>query len=193
MRNILYWSFLILIAILLAYATPFGLYHLVFLGGGLIIFGVYFAFLSRRRRISGAWEHDRYRVSVFGVLLVWVVVYWTTIGVFSNVKERREFQARYEPYVHQGNPEGYVFYYLDYPGSYERIDSPELNKLIEEKRPERVRMVIEIVRDFGRLRAYTVRSVESITVEKAWTPGNPPWEALRTKQKDGAVNSQPGN
>jgi hypothetical protein len=56
-----------------------------------------------------------------------------------------------------------------------------LNKLLEEKRPERVRMKLELVRDFGRLRAYTVRSVESIPVDKEWTPGNPPWEALRRK------------
>jgi hypothetical protein len=179
MRNILYWSFLILISILLAYATPFGLYHLVFLGGALVIFVGYFGFLSIRRKASGVWEHDRYRVSIFGVLLVWVVVYWTTIGLFSNAKELREFRARYEPYVQQGTPEGYVFYYVDYPGAYERIDSPELNKLIQEKRPEQVRMVLEIVRDFGRLRAYTVRSVESISVDKAWTEGNPPWQALR--------------
>ena len=51
--------------------------------------------------------------------------------------------------------------------------------LLMEKHPEHVRMVVEIVKDFGRLRAYTVRSVESIPVDQAWSPGNPPWEALR--------------
>lgn len=181
MRSILYWSFLILISILLAYVTPFGLYHLVFLAGGLILVVSYLAFLSRRRRASATWEHSRYRMPFFGAVLVWIVVYWTTIGLFSNAKEFREFRARYEPYVQQGKPEGYTFYYLDYAGCYERIDSPELNKLIEEKRPEQVRMVLEIVRDFGRLRAYTVRSVESIAVDKAWVPGNPPWAALRER------------
>ena len=183
MRNILYWSFLILIAIALAYETPFGLYHLVFLAGGLIIFAGYYAYLSRRRRASGVWEHDRNRGTVFGVLLVWVVVYWTTIGLFSNAKELREFRARYEPYLHEGKPEGYVFYYLDHEGCYERINSPELNALIAEKRPEQVRMVLEIVKDFGRLRAYTVRSVESIAVDKAWVAGagKPPWDALRAE------------
>jgi hypothetical protein len=95
------------------------------------------------------------------------------------VKEQREFLARYEPYFHQGIAEGFTFYYLDHPGAYERIDSAELNKLLIEKHPERVRMVLEIVKDFGRLRAYTVRSVESIPVDQAWSPGNPPWEALR--------------
>ena len=179
MRNILYWSFLVLLAILLAYATPFGLYHFVFLGGGLILFVGYTVFLKRRERVSGIWEHDRYRISFFGTLIVWVVVYWTTIGLFSNQKELREFRARYEPYVDQGNAQGYLFYYLDYEGSYERINSPELNRLIEQKRPPQVRMVLEIVKDFGRLRAYTVRSVERIPVDKEWTAGSPPWAALR--------------
>jgi hypothetical protein len=165
MRNILYWSFLILLAIFLAYISPFGLYHLIFLAGGVIV-----VFLSRR-----------IRVSFLGSVFVYVAVYWTTIGVFSNVKERREFFARYEPYVHAGKPEGYTFYYLDYPGFYERVDSADLNKLLEDKRPSQVRMVLEIVRDFGKLRAYSVRSVEGIPVDQNWSGGNPPWDVLRQK------------
>ena len=57
----------------------------------------------------------------------------------------------------------------------------ELNKLLVEKKPEKVRMVLETVKDFGRLRAYTVRSVESIPVDKEWTSGSPPWEELRKR------------
>jgi predicted membrane channel-forming protein YqfA (hemolysin III family) len=170
MRNILYWSFLILAAILLAYGVPFGLYHLAFIAGAAVVVGLYFLMFAPPRPRWGA-------ASVF----LYVAVFWTTIGVFSNVKERREFLARYEPYVHDGAVKGFTFYYVDYPGTYERIDSAALNKLLDEKRPERVRMVVEIVRDFGRLRAYTVRSVESIPVDQEWTSGKPPWDALRKR------------
>jgi hypothetical protein len=170
MRNTLYWSFLVLGGILLAYISPFGLYHLMFLAGAGALALAYFSLFPKNQRRFGA-----------ASVLLYVAVYWTTIGLFSNVKEQREFLAQYEPYVHDGVPEGYTFHYVDYPGTYERIDSKELNKLLEEKRPERVRMKLELVRDFGRLRAYTVRSVESIPVDKEWTPGNPPWEALRRK------------
>ena len=171
MRNILYWSFLTLVAILLAYLSPFGLYHLIFFGGAGIVVLAYRMIYAPPRPKWGA-------ASVF----LYVAVYWTTIGLFSNVKERREFVARYEPYIADGTAKGFTFYYVDYPGMYERIDSERLNTLLEEKRPERVRMVIEIVRDFGRLRAYTVRSVESIPVDQEWTPGSPPWDALRKRK-----------
>ena len=179
MRSILYWTFLILVAIVLAYLSPFNLAPLTFLAGAFVLLGGYFSFLSYRRRQSGVWEHSTHQIRFIGSVLLYVMVYWTTVGLFTNVREQREFRARYEPYIQGGNQHGYTFYYLDYAGSYERIDSPELNKLIAEQKPERVRMVLEVVRDFGKLRAYTVRSVESISVDKAWTGGSPPWAALR--------------
>jgi hypothetical protein len=171
MRNILYWSFLILLAILLAYASPFGLYHVLFLAGAGVAFLLW--------RFTRA-HHSK--VQLLGTMFVYVAVYWTTIGLFSNVKVQREFLARYEPYLHQGSAEGFTFQYVDYPQSYERIDSPELNKLLAEKHPQQVRMIVETVWDFGRLRAYTVRSVEGIPVDQEWTSGNPPWEALRQRK-----------
>ena len=179
MRSILYWSFLILATLFLAYISPFNFSPVIFLFGAVLIAVGYFLFLSTRRRQSGVWEHSIYQIRFVGSILVYVMVYWTTVGLFSNVKEQREFLARYEPYIQGGSQHGYTFFYLDYAGSYERIDSPELNKLIGEKNPERVRMVLEVVKDFGRLRGYTVRSVESIPVDKAWTDGSPPWNALR--------------
>jgi hypothetical protein len=179
MRSIFYWSGLILAAILLAYVTPFNLVPLAFLGVSALFAATYLLFLVYRRQRSGVWEHGRYQTRFFGGVIVLVMVFWTTVGLFSNVKEQREYLARYEPYVEGGSQHGYTFYYLDHEGHYERIDSPELNRLIAERNPGRVRMVLEIVRDFGRLRGYTVRSVESIRVDESWTPGNPPWEALR--------------
>jgi hypothetical protein len=179
MRSISYWSFLILTAIVLAYFSPFTLSPIIFLGGALLMVAGYFVFRSFRRRRSGKWERQTHQIRFVGSLLLYVMVYWTTVGLGSNVKVKREFLARYEPYVQDGIQKGYTFFYLDYSGSYERIDSPELNTLIREKNPERVRIVLEVVKDFGRLRAYTVRSVESVPVDKAWTDGNPPWEALR--------------
>jgi hypothetical protein len=173
MRNILYWSFLILLAILLAYGSPFGLYHLIFIAGGVVVFLV-----ARHPR----WGHSR--TQLLGSVLVYVAVYWTTVGLFSNVKEQREFLARYEPYLPEGNPQGYTLHYLDYPGFYEHVDSPDLNKLLADKQPTQVRMVVETVRDFGRLRAYTVRSVEGIPVDQTWTGGNPPWAALRERPRE---------
>ena len=179
MRSILYWSFLILGSVLLAYLSPFSLSPFIFLAGAFAFGAAYFAFLSYRHGRSGVWEHKAHQSGFVGKFLVYVMVFWTTNGMFTNVKEQKEFQARYEPYMEGGSQHGYTFYYLDYEGSYERIDSPELNALISQKNPGRVRMVLEIVKDFGRLRAYTVRSVESIPVDKAWTDGSPPWTALR--------------
>jgi len=177
----MYWSFLILGSILLAYASPFSFAPLIFLAGAFAFGAAYFAVLVYRRGRSGVWEHKTYQSRFVSSFLLYVVLFWTTNGLFTNVKEQREFQARYEPYLEGGSQHGYTFYYLDYEGSYERIDSPELNALIAEQNPGRVRMVLEIVKDFGRLRAYTVRTVESIPVDKAWTAGNPPWDALRKR------------
>ena len=179
MRSIFYWSFLILVSLILAYASPFNISPLVFLAGAIVLTVGYFCVLSYRRRHSGVWEHNQHQIKFIGSMLLYVMIFWTTVGLFANVREQREFLARYEPFVQDGRQSGYTFYYLDHAGSYERIDSPELNKFIAEKSPERVRMVLEIVKDFGKLRAYTVRSVESIAVDKAWTDGNPPWAALR--------------
>jgi len=179
MRSILYWSFLLLVSLILAYVSPFSLAPLVFVAGAIVLTVGYFSFLSYRRQRSGDWEHSRYQVKFVGSVLLYVMVFWTTVGLFINVREQREFLARYEPFVQDGSQHGFTFYYLDYEGSYERIDSPELNRFLAEKSPERVRMVLETVRDFGKLRAYTVLSVESIAVDKTWTDGNPPWAALR--------------
>ena len=181
MRSIFYWSFLILVAILLAYISPFSLVPLVFLAGSAVLGFGYLLFLSHRRRRSGAWEHSQFQSRFFGSLIVFVMTYWTTVGLFTNVKEQREFLARYEPYVQNGSQRGYTFYYQDYAGYYERIDSPQLNRFLSEHNPDRVRMVLEIVRDFGKLRAYSVRSVESIAVDKDWIDGSPPWAALRAR------------
>jgi hypothetical protein len=181
MRSILYWSFLVLAAILLAYISPFNLVPLVFMLAFALLGIGYLLFLNYRRRRSGMWEHGRYQVRFVGSVIVFLMIFWTTVGLFTNVKEHREFLARYEPYIQDGNQRGYTFYYLDYAGYYERIDSPELNRFIAERNPDRVRLVLETVRDFGRLRAYTVRSVETIPVDKFWTDGNPPWGALRKR------------
>ena len=181
MQSILYWSVLIIGAIALAYISPFNVAPILFLAGG-VFFGLwYYVFLVIRRRRSSVTDIVGNQTRFVGTVLVYVMAFWTTTGLFSNVKEQREFLARYEPYVEDGRQQGYTFFYLDYAGSYERIDSVELNKLISEKSPDRVRMVLEVVKDFGRLRGYTVRSVESIPVDKAWIGGSPPWEALRQR------------
>ena len=179
MGSILYWSFLILTAILLAYLSPFNIAPIIFLAGAILFTGGYIllSFLFHSR--SGPAQQGQRPIRFIGSVLVYVMVFWTATGLFSNAKELRKFTARYEPHVEAGVQRGYTFYYLDYPGSYERIDSPELNKLIRETSPQQVQIVLEVVKDFGKLRAYTVRSVESIPVDKEWTGGNPPWEALR--------------
>lgn len=177
MRSILYWSFLILTAVLLAYLSPFNLAPLIFLGGAILLVAAYFLFLRVRGGHPGLWQQHQSRF--VGSILVYVMIFWTTVGLFSNVKQQKQFWASYEPYIQGGVQHGYTFFYVDHAGSYERIDSPELNRLLGEKNPERVRITLEVVKDFGRLRAYTVRSVESIAVDKAWTDGRPPWDALR--------------
>ena len=109
MRRILYWSSLILAAILLAYISPFNLTPIIFLGGAFVIAGGYFSFLSHRRRRSGVWEHGTHQFRFVGSVILYVMVYWTTVGLFTNVKEQREFLARYEPYIQEGRQHGFTF------------------------------------------------------------------------------------
>src|SRR5262245_37819085 len=99
MRSILYWSFLILAAVLLARLSPFNLAPMFFLGGVLLLAAGYFTFLSYRRRQSGVAEHGAFQSRIIGTLLVYIMVYWTTVGLFMNEKQQREFLARYEPYM----------------------------------------------------------------------------------------------
>lgn len=177
-----YWVFFVGIVLVLAYASLFNLTPLVFLiAGGVLGFG-YLAFLSYRKRQSGVWEHSKYQQRFVGSVFLLVIIFWTTVVLFSNIKEPREFWARYEPYISEGKQRGYTFYYLDHANSYERIDSPALNKYIEDRNPGKVKLVLEIVRDFGRLRAYSVKSVDAIAVNKEWIDGEPPWSVLRVKQ-----------
>ena len=180
MIRILYWSGLTLFAILLAYVRPASLAPLRFVAGAAFLMGVYLAYRAYRSRF-GVWEPGRYQTRLTGTVVVYVMVFWSTIVGFTNVKEQREFLASYEPYIHGGVRQGYTFHYVEFAGSYERIDSPELNALLESRHPDRVHMVLEIVRDFGKLRAYTVRSVESVPVDKDWLDGSPPWDALRRR------------
>jgi hypothetical protein len=182
MLNTLYWTLLTIGVVLLAYSSRFATAPLVFVAGGAALGFGYWAFLSRRRRASGFWEHPKYQSRFVGSVFIYIVVFWTTMGLFGNVKEQREFLARYEPYIVDGNPHGYTFHYVDYAGSYERIDSPQLDAYLREKKPPTVRLALELVRDFGRLRAYSVKSVDSIAVNKEWSPdGMPPWDALRSR------------
>src|SRR6185295_8907179 len=109
MRSILYWSFLILGSILLAYVCPFSLSPLVFLTVAFAFGAMYFAVLCYRRGRFGAWEHKAHQSRFVGSLLVYVMVFWTTNGLFTNVKEQKEFQARYEPYIDGGSQHGYTF------------------------------------------------------------------------------------
>jgi hypothetical protein len=181
MLSIFYWSVLILVVILLVYASLFSVVPFAFLLGGAVLGFGYLAFLYWRRRRSGVWEHSTYQFRFVGSVFVFVILFWTTAGVFMNVKQEKEFWARYEPYVTNGVQKGYTFYYLDYANTYERVDSPDLNRYLQEKKPEKVKLVLEIVKDFGKLRAYSVKSVETIHVNTTWAGGEPPWPALREK------------
>jgi hypothetical protein len=183
MPSIFYWSILILVTILLAYMSPFNIAPLAFLLGGAVLGIGYLAFLSWRKRRSGVWEHGTHQFRFVGSVFVYVILFWTTNGVFTNAKQEREFWARYEPYIKDGTRQGYTFHYLDYSNAYERVDSPDLNRYLEEKKPQKVRLVLEIVRDFGKFRSYSLKSVETIHVNKAWIPGEPPWPALRERNQ----------
>ncbi len=181
MPAIFYWTILILVVLLLAYASLFNLAPFVFLLGGAVLGLGYLAFLGRRKRRSGVWEHGKYQYRFVGSVFVYVILFWTTSGIFTNVKTEQEFWARYEPYMRDGEQHGYTFHYLDYANCYENVDSPDLNRYIEEKKPEKVKLVLEVVKDFGTLRAYSVKSVETIPVNAAWIGGEPPWPVLRGK------------
>lgn len=181
MSSTLYWSGLILAAILLAYLSLFYIAPFAFLFGGAVIGFGYLGFLKWRKSRSGQWEHGTHQFRFVGTIIIYVMVFWTTAGIFTNVKTEKEFWARYEPYVADGVQRGYTFHYLDYANCYERVESPEVNRYIEEMKPEKVKLVLEIVKDFGKLRAYSVKRVESINVSRTWTGGEPPWPALRAE------------
>jgi hypothetical protein len=179
MVNIVYWVFISLLILALAYTSLFSSIPLAFLAGGGILSLIYLGFLLHRRRQSGEWEHGKYQFRFAGTVFVYIALFWTTVGLFSNVKEQRVFFARYEPYIRDGVQHGYTFHYIDHPGAYENIDSAYLNRYLEENKPDRVRLVLETVKDFGRLRSYSVRGVETISVNEGWIGGTPPWDALR--------------
>jgi hypothetical protein len=181
MSGTLYWSILVLVVMLLASVSLFYIAPFAFLFGGAVLGLGYLAFLKWRKSRSGQWEHSIHQYRFVGTIIIYVMVFWTTSGIFTNKKREKEFWARYEPYVTNGVQHGYTFHYIDHANSYERVDSPEVNRYIEEKKPEKVKLVLEVVRDFGKLRAYSVKRVESINVNSTWTGGEPPWPALREK------------
>jgi hypothetical protein len=177
--TVFYWILFIAVVLLMASASAFSVMPLVFLAGGAVLGLGYLSFLAYRKLRSGLWEHSTYKLRFGSAVFLYFVLYWTTVGVFTNVKETREFWVRSEPYLTEGKQRGYTFYYLDYKNAYERIDSPKLNRYIEEKNPEKMKLVLEIVKDFGKLRAYSVHTVEAIPVNNTWIDGKPPWEVLR--------------
>jgi hypothetical protein len=166
---------------LLAYGSLFYIAPFAFLFGGAVICLGYLAFLKWRQGRSGQWEHTTHQSRFVGTIVVYVMVFWTTSGIFTGVKQEKNFWARYEPYVTNSVQQGYTFYYLDHANSFERVDSSELNRYLEEKKPEKVKLVLEIVKDFGKLRAYTLKRVDSINVSRSWTGGEPPWPVLRAE------------
>jgi hypothetical protein len=184
-RAFIYWFFLALLVALLAYASLFSFIPAVFLSGGIAAGFAYLGFLAWRYRRDRVWEHSRYQFRFYAALFTYVFVFWTVIGIFTNVREQRRFWARYEPYAAaDGRPLGYTFYYLDHPEAWERVNSADLNRHLEQTKPERVLMIIETTKDFGRLRGYSVQAVEGFAVNAAWSAGSPPWDELRRPAKD---------
>jgi hypothetical protein len=177
----LYLTAVIAVSILLAYVSPFYLSPYVFLLGGAAFGGGYYVFLSYRRNKSGVWEHSTRQYRFFGTLFVYIATFWTIQGIYTNHKEQRAFWVRYEPYISNGAPHGYTLYYLDYPGTHEHVDSPALNSYIADKKPEKVKLVLEVVSDFGKLRSYSILTVDNVPVSGGWIPEEsaPPWPALR--------------
>ena len=185
MRAFIYWILLALIIALLAYLSFFSLIPFIFLAGGVAISLGYLGFLTTRYRQTRAWQHSAFRTRFFTALFTYIVVFWTVLGIFTNVREQRQFWARYEPYfADDGTRKGYTFHYLDYPGAWERVDSAQLNRYLETNHPDRVRVTLETTRDFGKLRGYAIQGVEGIAVNDAWSPGNPPWDILRSRGAD---------
>jgi hypothetical protein len=177
-RSFIYWLLFALVVALVAYASLLSLTPLIFLFGGILLGLSYAAFLYVRYRSSGRWLHSRFQFRFYAALFTYIVLFWTTIGLLVDI-EQRVFWARYEPYLEGGTQMGFTFHYLDHPGAWERVNSPELNRYLEASRPERVRLIVEVRRDLGRLRDYSLRGVDGYAVSAGWSPGNPPWEELR--------------
>ena len=153
---------------------------MLFLAGGLALVGGYVAFLALRYRRLKEWQHGRFQFRFSVAMFVYIVLFWTVIGLFTDVRSELEFAARHEPYfAADGLQHGYTFLYVDHPGSYERVNSAALNDYIRRVRPERVQLKLETIKDFGKLRAYSVEQVDGIRVNVGWIGGQPPWTQLR--------------
>jgi len=177
-----YWSFLAFVIGLLVYASVFSLVPLLVLLGGIVTTLGYAAFLAIRFKRSGTWEHGRFRLRFHAILVLYIAAFWIVVSLFTNVREQHEFWARPErEAASDGRVRGYVLHYVDFPGSYERVNSTTLNRHLDDTRPSRVRMTIETTRDLGRLRAYSVESVDGIRVNDAWSGGSPPWDEIRNR------------
>jgi hypothetical protein len=109
------------------------------------------------------------------------VLFWGIVGVFTDVRREHVFRARYEAFLVNNDPArvAYRFHYVDYPGASETVLLPELRRYLEASRPADVRLTLETVWDFGRMRAYSLEKVDEVRVNDGWSNGQPPWDALR--------------
>jgi hypothetical protein len=80
-----------------------------------------------------------------------------------------------------GRTRGHVFHYIDFPESYERIVSADVDRYLAARRPDRVQLLIRATTDFRVLRAYSVEWVDGISVNDTWSWGSPPWDELQRR------------
>ncbi len=138
---------------------------------------------------AGAWgvsrafpPGDRRGLIVWGSQGVYLVLFWTVIGVFTSVDREVEFEATWRT---EGafTPRKLVFDYVGHPGCREIVRARDLEAKLAGREGETVRLTLGLTFDFGDLRGYHVQKVDGVVVNgrsdgEGWIGGNPPWDAL---------------
>jgi hypothetical protein len=146
MRRILYWSSLILAAILLAYISPFNLTPIIFLGGASCSSGFFISFIAAAVPVWGGTSVPfRRQLNIY----VWFIDDRRAIHQRERAKR---ILCGTSPTFRKAASMVLPFIWITQV--LRAIDSPELNKLIAEKTRERVLIVLEVVKDFGKLRLF---------------------------------------
>jgi hypothetical protein len=141
----------------------------------------YVTWLACRKQRIGEWQHHVYAFRFYLLIVGFTVLFWCTIEIFTDVRREHVFRARYESFGVNGDPRriAFRFHYIDYPDCSETVYLDELRRYLEERKPAVVLLTIETTRDFGNLRGYSLEKVDNIRVNKGWSNGHPPWDALR--------------
>ena len=157
------------------------IYPVIYMGAVAAFAIAYIAFLFAKSRKTGEWRHRQYGFRFYLATMLFTVLFWGALGLFTGVTQEHVFRARYEPFVVSDHPQypACRFHYVDHPNCSETVFLPELHQYLTTNKPAEVRLTLVTTWDFGDLRAYHLEKVDDIRVNEGWSNGQPPWDVLR--------------